>query len=416
MSAAYVAGLARPAAVMAPPPTSATATLLAGLLVVIAAGPRQTTGADTKPYLRSVKYQFYAASNAKWGPAEWGQELRAMAAVRVERVTVRNPLDSHWPNYSLPLQLDERRCSQEFTAFFTLGSVLGANPCVRQYSNASEEQQPLTMLIKAAARVNISVILGLAWSGSAPKQASGLVSLARLQRTAADRLWGLYATAAVQGAVPRRAVIAGAYTEVEFNNCHTAEFADAYLAQYLVPVSNHIVSLHKTHGLDPPFIYADPYFEDRSSCLSASEFGEFWRRAFVAAPGFSLIAPQDGVGAHDLPSTTIDKFLGALRNASHAAHRKFGVLVELFQQFPLGTYNQPTCVHRRPAPWLRIKDQLQNEAVFSDGGEFTAWEFHSYLSPMRGPCEWSHDPLTRNGSKSIYQQYKGFVDGLFVGQ
>ena len=397
-----------------PPPTPAAA--LAGLLI-IAAGPGQATGAGTtKPYLRSVKYQFYAASNAKWGPAEWEQELLAMAAVRVERVTVRNPLDSHWPNYSLPLQpSEERRCPQKFTAFFTLGSALGANPCVRQYSNASEEQQPLTMLIHAAAHVNISVILGLAWSGSAPKQASGLASLATLQLAAADRIWELYATAAVRGAVPRKAVIAGAYTEVEFNNCHTPEFADAYLAEYLIPVSNHIVSLHKTHGLDPPFIYADPYYEDHSSCLSATEYGEFWRRTFVAAPGFSLIAPQDGVGAHDLPSATVDKFLGALRNGSHVAHRKFGVLVELFQQFPLGTYNQPTCEHRRPAPWPRIKRQLQNEAAFADGGELTAWEFHSYLSPMRGPCEWSHDALTRNGSQSLYQQYKGFVDGLFVG-
>ena len=110
------------------------------------------------PYLRSVKYQFYHASNVWWGAAEWERELQAMSAVHVERITVRNPLDSHWPNYSsttaaavLPLPPTAAHgpggCPKLFTAFFTLGSgALAVNPCVRQFTNTSSEQQPLTLL------------------------------------------------------------------------------------------------------------------------------------------------------------------------------------------------------------------------------------------------------------------------------
>ena len=147
---------------------------VAGCTLLLLPPPAAAAGA---PYLRSVKYQFYHGSNVGWGAAEWERELQAMAAVRVERVTIRNPLDSHWPNYTSVLPLPTEGgpspppgCPKLFTAFFTLGGggALRANPCVRQYSNVSTEQQPLTLLLRAAAKVNISVVLGLAWSGSAP--------------------------------------------------------------------------------------------------------------------------------------------------------------------------------------------------------------------------------------------------------
>ena len=107
----------------------------------------------------SVKYQFYHSSNAKWGAAEWAQEASAMAAVRIERVTVRNPLDSHWPNYSLSVLPNERSCLQHFTALFTLGGELAANPCVRQYSNTSHDQQPLTVSTKQPAPAHTHTII-----------------------------------------------------------------------------------------------------------------------------------------------------------------------------------------------------------------------------------------------------------------
>ena len=101
---------------------------------------------------------------------------------------------------------------------------------------------------------------------------------------------------------------------------------------------------------------------------------------------------------------------------SHRAHppRKFGALVELFEQHPVGTYHQPTCEHRRPAPWSRILSQLQQEARYVDDMEFTAWEFHSYLSPLPGPCAWAAEG--RNASAGLYQRYKAYVDSLFGGQ
>jgi len=83
-------------------------------------------------------------------------------------------------------------------------------------------------------------------------------------------------------------------------------------------------------------------------------------------------------------------------------------------QHPLnGSHFQPSCEHRRPAPFARIVAQLQNEAPFIDDMEFTAWEFHSYMSPLPGPCSWAKAAAKRNGSGGLYQQYKRYVDGLF---
>ena len=217
-------------------------------------------------------------------------------------------------------------------------------------------------------------------------------------------------------------MLVGAYTEVEMSNCHPQAFAQAYISKYLVPVSNHVVDLHRrTPGLTrQPFIYADPYYEDRTSCLSPDEYGQFWQKVFLAAPGFSLIAPQDGVGAHNLSQSTVSKFLTALRSASHAAQRRFGVLVELFENYPVGSrHHQPDCAHRRAAPWHRIQQQLQREVFFVDdlngSNEFTAWEFHSYLSPLPGPCDWAQgNNSQRNASDGLYQTYKRYVEKLAV--
>ena len=81
------------------------------------------------------------------------------------------------------------------------------------------------------------------------------------------------------------------------------------------------------------------------------------------------------------------------------------------------------CYHnRRPAPWSRIEQQLQRESAFVDvaadsaGNEFTAWEFHSYLSPLPGPCDWGNATAGRNASGGLYQQYKRYVEGLFRGR
>ena len=418
------------------------------------------------------------------GTARWRQSPAAIAAVRIERVTVRNPLDSHWPNYTTdgasagsggaPSPAPSAGCRQLFTAFFTLGTgKLGSNPCVRQYTNASAQQQPLTMLFEAAAAHNISVVLGLAWSGSAPANATGLATLATLQNSVADRLWELYAGvqtrppastvaptptptpihptptpvpsttklaipapfanpfAGLQAADPtvtagsgagpapapaqRRPILVGAYTEVEMSNCHPTVFGQAYVDQYLVPVTRHIAQLQRAAGLPTAFIYGDPYYSPKSSCLSAEQYGTFWQNALEAAPGMTLIAPQDGVGAHNLSAATVRAFLGALRNGSHAAGRRFGVLIELFEQHPVGSYHQPDCDHRRPATWSRIKQQLATEAAVGDRGELTAWEFHAYLSPLPGPCFWARGAAAaqRNASDGLYQQYRRHVQALF---
>ena len=354
-----------------------------------------------------------------WDEATWDREFQALADIRVSKVTVRNPMDKFFPGYSSKYSSTaaglSAACALNYTAFFDVqsSSDLRTNACVRQFTNATE--QPLTLLVRAAAKRNIQVVLGLAWSGSAPKDgAVGLQRLAALQRSVATQLWWLYGDVRLAAG---GAVLVGAYTEVEQNNCHGAQFNADYISHYLTPVSAHIRSLAGSGP--PPFIFADPYFiptaaSDGGDCLSATEYGEFWRKAFVAAPAFTLIAPQDGVGAHNLSLAARSEFLAALRQGSHDAGRRFGVLVELFEQFPLGEYNQPTCEHRRPAPWSRILSQLQQEARYVDDMEFTAWEFHSYLSPLPGPCAWAAEG--RNGSAGLYQRYKAYVDGLFAGQ
>ena len=298
--------------------------LLYFLLVYVGAAP------SPRPRLDSVKYQFYANSNVHWDQAQWDAEFAAMAAVRIERVTVRNPLDSFYPGYSVsaPEQHHSTNCSKTYTAFFDVisGGTLQNDSCVVQWqptrttSEDSPRAMPLDLLVKAAQRHNVSVIVGLAWSGSAPADIASLRVLASLQQRVADRIYSLYGT-----------LLSGVYTEVEMNNCHTAAYNAAYVTEYLAPVSAHVAALAKATGTSiPPFIYADPYFvplavaaaqttHDDSTriptrnCLGPSEFAAFWRGALDAAPAFSLIAPQDGVGAHNLSHSTVGSFLDALR-------------------------------------------------------------------------------------------------------
>jgi len=78
-----------------------------------------------------------------------------MAAVRVERVTIRNPLDDHWPNYSSSVAAVAPRSrggEQNFTAFFKLGTSLRAacGGCCRLYAAGPAAVQPLTLLLNAA--------------------------------------------------------------------------------------------------------------------------------------------------------------------------------------------------------------------------------------------------------------------------
>jgi hypothetical protein len=221
----------------------------------------------------------------------WDREFAAISDVRVERLTVRNPVDLFFPNYSV--QQQKSSCEKNYTAFFDLSGTDLPSQCVRQYSNSSSAQQPLTLLMRAAAKYNITVVLGLAWTGSAPKDAAGLQSLAALQQKVAARLWKLYGAMATLGTKPRTVLI-GAYTEVEMSNCHPLDFSKQYISHYLAPLSRYITSMYSSSRT--PFIFADPYFEPKKSCLSAAEYGNYWRSAFLAAPGFTLIAPQDGVG------------------------------------------------------------------------------------------------------------------------
>ena len=188
-----------------------------GLLQLFSLGLLATATAGDA-YLKTVKYQFYAGSNALWGAAQYDAEFAAMAAVRVERVTIRNPLDDHWPNYSSSVAAvapRSRGCEQNFTAFFKLGTSLRAacGGCCRQYAAGPAAVQPLTLLLNAAARHNISVVLGLAWSGSAPRDAPGLATLAALQAAVAARLYALYGDVR-SVAEPVRRTVVGAYTEV----------------------------------------------------------------------------------------------------------------------------------------------------------------------------------------------------------
>jgi hypothetical protein len=66
------------------------------------------------PYLASVKYQLYAGSNVHWQPSDWDQEFSYMASLRIERVTIRNPLDSFFPGYSAAA--DPRPCDKNYSA------------------------------------------------------------------------------------------------------------------------------------------------------------------------------------------------------------------------------------------------------------------------------------------------------------
>jgi len=149
--------------------------------------------------------------------------------------------------------------------------------------------------------------------------------------------------------------------------------------------------------------------------LSPAIYEETWQAVFDTADEFDLVAPQDSMGAQGNSFQNASDYLRAARNASRSAARPRPTWanIEIFETWPRSCRWTPnaSCAGRHPAPWARIKEQMQNEASVlspdnASAATLIAWEWYSCFSPNA-----AGDPLHRfpAAARQNYEAYKAYL-------
>jgi hypothetical protein len=338
------------------------------------------------------------ATTADWTKDQWLVDIRAMKEVGMDFfVLARTARGEGNATGACPSGTYEAYFSMESPCFREIGSK-GGNSTVQN-------------ILSAAAELEMGVYLGLSLQTKLTsshvypwfdKNRTG--AFAHTQFAIAQRLWD------IAGSTHTAKVIKGFYTEIEESNSpqwppHMHDFAQAYLQ----PLASNIKNL-----LSPNMtVFASPYSVGNVTrypdWLPPPDYAAMWEEAFQLAPSFDLLAPQDSVGANGNSLTNATAFLGNLSAASRRQHRQMWANVELFEVWPRTCQWQKSdhCNGRHPAPWTRIKQQLETEAqVIGNAAVFIAWEWYSCLSPNGGK-----DSQWANVTRANYLAYKRYLAG-----
>ena len=229
------------------------------------------------------------------------------------------------------------------------------------------------------------------------------------QNAVAGRLHELYARDYAD-------TIVGIYTEIEESNSASwINIFPTFATDYLQTISKAAKSLPKWRQLK---VWSSPYSVGNTTrhpppgYVSPRDYGDAWSSIFSKAPDFDLVAPQDSMGAQGNSFLNSSQYLGNISNAARANGRKeTWSNVELFETWPPSCRwsKQKACPGRHPAPFERIKAQMQNEArVLGGGGAaiLIAWEWYSCFTPNA-----ADDPL-HHFSNETAANYRAYVSYL----
>ena len=156
-------------------------------------------------------------------------------------------------------------------------------------------------------------------------------------------------------------------------------------------------------------VWSSPYGVANRTRYPATEYvppavyAEVWEQAFVWAPQFDLVAQQDSTGALANSLSDVREFLTNLSAASTRQRRPLWSNVELFEVWPRDCEWPDACHGRHPAPFERIKAQLENERPLAV--KLIAWEWSSCLSPNNGSETWPE------ATKANFEAYKAYLAG-----
>ena len=340
-------------------------------------------------------------ATAQWDAAHWATDLAAMSAVGMSFLVVPHMARQHGgPTATCPHGLFE-----VYFPFDATGSQLPVGCFTQRGLDPSVHPGGTVIAMLAAANTTgLGCHLGLVlqtdpdprWSNQ-----SGVKSYAWLQWQLAQHLWQV-ATAAGYSHVVR-----GFYTELEESN--SAQWLSAmpvFAEHYLGPLAHDIKASLRPDLL----VWASPYAILNRTRYSVDDwmvpaaFGGLWEQTFAAwAPDLDLIALQDSMGALANSFADVRQLLGNVSAASAHQGRSSWTNVELFEVWPASCQWPDTCHGRHPAPFSRIKAQLENEAPILMGPDpqIIAWEWTSCLSPT--PNNGAKFP---EANRANYEAYK----------
>ncbi|MBJ6727405.1 DUF4434 domain-containing protein [Geomesophilobacter sediminis] len=301
------------------------------------AGAPAAPAVQKQPVLDGTFIQL-VEKHGNWEPARWEKLFDELQGIGVRRVVVQ---------WSL---LDNR-------AFFATGSF------------AAVPKPPVETILALAAQRKMTVYLGLAadsqyWE-KIKDQARREEYLKRLRWKSERVARELVNTAA------RYPSFAGWYLPEEIDDLNWREPAartllyrhvaqtSAYLKQ-LTPRGEVLISGFTRGRMDP------------------ETYREFWRELLQESAADELLF-QDGAGTGQLPGALLPIYLAAVRGAADDAQKRLQVVVELFTLLSEAPFKAV------PAPFARVKGQLQQAAQYASGG-IEAFSVPDYLSPDAGPA------------------------------
>jgi len=346
----------------------------------------------------------FGAPKCRWSAEEWRTELEALQDdLGVSRFTVAHVMrgqDADWDAPGDPCMGPEPfgPVYGKYWAFYPSNLT-----CAQVHHNcAPSEEAPapgLRNMFEAARSLGIKVNLGLSIINTAPKHFGGghyppndeaWRIFGRFSVQVLEELWGLYGA-------DYSDVISGIYEPIEGGNCAPlmtnpiqAEFLQNVSARAkTLPRGEHLVTF-KSPGFRGPGVYKA---EACKETLGGKEYGEYWSGVFRDAPDFAYILPQDGRGLWNSPET-VQEMMEGLEKAARSNGRPFGMNVELFgpsDDPSIPPYPSVMCKNRLPAPWPRVRAQLEQEGPCSD--LLTAWEWNTCLHPEKGYCDEHYQEL-----------------------
>lgn len=305
------------------------APLLLAPLALLAAPPPPPT---PRPRLHAV---FLSLSNETVARPErwWAREFGAMAAVGIRGVIIHSTAQGTADG-------DPDCPGGRFTSQFPVdGSPL------RGCFKPASADPPLLRVSRAAQGAGLSLHLGLAypfthlWMYTDPVRRS---RLAETQQLVARQLHALLGDGA----------IASVYTELEWSNqLALQQNAASFAGGYLQPIAAAVQSLRGAGAA--PFVWASPYGVANMSkwrgslgvtnrWLTPVEWGHALAAVLDNAPGLSMIAPQDSVGALGNSAQNVSALLGATAAVAARHKRQAWSNVELFQTAPTGCDQRTT--------------------------------------------------------------------------
>jgi hypothetical protein len=346
-------------------------------------------------------------STAAWDADAWSIDLHAMSAVGMSFFVVPHLARQHGdPTAACPAGL--------FEVYFAFDEASKSLPthCFKQagLDPRSHPGGTVVSILTAANQTGMGVHLGLALQTNPDPRSSNetvIKAYAWLQWQLAQHLWDLTSAAGLTRQ------LLGFYTELEESNgVSWLSLMPGFAGHYLQPLAHNV----KTKLRSDLLIWASPYAVGNRTRYSVQDwmvpaaFSGLWEQTWAGlAPDLDLVALQDSTGALGNSFADVQELLGNMSAAAARQHRSSWTNVELFEVWPQSCQWPDECHGRHPAPFARIKAQLENEAplLMGDAPKIIAWEWSSCLSPTPG-----NGAKFPDANRENYNSYKTHVQAI----